>query len=307
MGGGSGDGRDGGAPEAEASLLDALPVLVWRTGPGGKAVAFNRTWLEFTGHSLARELGDGWLQGLHPSEHDATVLGYLSAFQARRPFQLEHRLRRADGEYRWMVSTGRPLWVAGVFQGFVGTSTDITDPRRSEAAALEARSQVMTAESRAQRSRWELLERELGELEQLSAPEQGRRRVGVGPLQQVASVFAELSKRYGELLELSLERRVYKNVTAEPSEGLRSLGERLGALRAGPRDVVDLHTQVLGAKARGAPIAKAQAYVAEGRLLVLELMGYLVAFYRNSAFGLGEDESSLRAPPGRKGEGPGDG
>jgi len=71
--------------------------------------------------------------------------------------------------------------------------------------------------------------------------------------------------------------------------------------------VVDLRTRVLGAKARGAPIAKAQAHVAEGRLLVLELMGYLVAFYRNSAFGLGGDESSLRAPPGRKGEGPGDG
>ncbi|HLL53283.1 MAG TPA: hypothetical protein VK447_07050 [Myxococcaceae bacterium] len=91
----------------------------------------------------------------------------------------------------------------------------------------------MTTESRAQRSRWELLERELGDLEQLSAPEPGR-RVGVGPPRQAASVFAELSKRYGELLELSLERRVYKNVTAEPSQGLRSLGERLGALRAGP-------------------------------------------------------------------------
>ncbi len=309
-------GKPGGDPAAQArtpdpdgpgaSLLDALPVLVARLGPDGKAVAFNRTWLEFTGRPLHSELGDGWLGGLHPSEHDPTALGYLSAFHARKPFHLEHRLRRADGEYRWMACIGRPLEEDGAFAGFVVTAMDITDPRRGEAAALEARAQVMAVEARAHQARQELLERELGALERMTSPEPGGRRVGVGPLQQSADIFAELGRRYGELLDLLLEKRTYKNVTGDPSEGLRSLGERLGALRAGPRDVVELHTQVLGSKARGVPYAKAQAYVAEGRLMVLELMGYLVSFYRNSAFGLAEDETGPRSAPGRRGEGPDD-
>ena len=283
----------------EGGLLDILPALVWRTGPEGRAVAFNRTWLGFTGRTLEQELGDGWLEGLLPSEHDATVLGYLTAFQARRAFQLEHRLRRADGEYRWMVSAGRPILEGGEFHGFIGTLVDITDPRRAEAAALEARAVAVSTEARAQRARKDLLDSELGALEDLRSAE---RRPRVAPLRQhTPEVFKELATRYGELLELALTRQAYKNVEADPSQGLRSLGERLGFLRAGPRDVVDLHTQVLGGKARGAPYAKAQTYVAEGRLMALELMGYLVGFYRNAAFGLAEDEfgGASRTPKGR--------
>jgi len=94
-----------------------------------------------------------------------------------------------------------------------------------------------------------------------------------------ASVFEELAETYGRLLEQALESQVMK-VDRGNAEQLHQLAESLGFCRAGPRDVVELHTQVLATKTRQAPSSKAQALVKEGRFLVLELMGDLVSFYR---------------------------
>jgi DNA-binding NarL/FixJ family response regulator len=103
--------------------------------------------------------------------------------------------------------------------------------------------------------------------------------------QSIPDIFQELVQNYGELLDLALEEQAYK-VEHNLSERLRSLADKLGFLKASPRDVVDIHTTTLRQKNQDVTLAKAQAYVSEGRLMVLELMGYLVSFYRKYYIGL---------------------
>ena len=101
----------------------------------------------------------------------------------------------------------------------------------------------------------------------------------------VPDIFAELVNEYGNLMDLALEERAYR-VEHNIGESLRSLAEKLGFLKASPRDVIDLHTRALKQKNENVTLAKAQAYVAEGRLMVLELMGYLTSYYRKYYIGL---------------------
>lgn len=118
-------------------LADSAPVMIWMTGPKREAIYFNRAWLEFTGRSLEEELGDGWLEGVHPDDH-AAVKACDDDFRRREPFTFRFRLRRADGEYRWMHDTASPRYGPdGEFQGYVGTSVDITELRRAEEALRE--------------------------------------------------------------------------------------------------------------------------------------------------------------------------
>lgn len=118
-------------------LADSAPVMIWMTGPKREAIYFNRAWLEFTGRRLEDELGDGWLEGVHPDDH-AAVKAYDDAFRRREPFTFRFRLRRADGRYRWMHDTASPRYGPdGEFQGYVGTSVDITELRRAEEALRE--------------------------------------------------------------------------------------------------------------------------------------------------------------------------
>jgi len=127
-------------------------------------------------------------------------------------------------------------------------------------------------------------ERELRSLEQLSAPPSTAvtaQTFGLAPLRESApQAFDELVQTYGDLMDLALEQRAYR-VEHNISERLRSLAEQVGFLRAGPRDVVEVHSNALKRKTREVAPAKAQAYVEEGRLTVLELMGHLVSYYRN--------------------------
>ena len=96
--------------------------------------------------------------------------------------------------------------------------------------------------------------------------------------------FQELVRSYGSLLDRALEQRVYK-VQNNVSEGLRSIAEEMGALKAGPRDVVEIHSTALKLKVSGENPKKVEAYAEEGRLIVLELMGHLASHYRNYALG----------------------
>jgi hypothetical protein len=93
-----------------------------------------------------------------------------------------------------------------------------------------------------------------------------------------------LVAQYGHILDQRLEQRAYK-IETNTSDTLREIANQLGFLRAGPRDVVDVHTHAIRQRVRGASVMRMQAYVEEGRLLVLELMGYLVSYYRAYALG----------------------
>lgn len=131
-------------------------------------------------------------------------------------------------------------------------------------------------------------ERELQILDQLSrsAPVPvTAERFGSLPLREsLPDVFDELLSGYAEAIEYALEQRVYK-VDRAVSEVLRGMADRLGALRAGPRDVIELHTFGMRRRLANATAEQADAYAEEGRLLVLELMGHLVSYYRGYSLG----------------------
>jgi PAS domain S-box-containing protein len=123
--------------ESEArfqAMADTAPVLIWMTGTDGLCNYFNKPWLEFTGGTMEQEVGTGWIEGVHPDDVQACFDGFLPAFHARKPFRMEYRLRRADGEYRWLMESGIPRYTgAGEFAGYIGSNIDITDLKRAAA------------------------------------------------------------------------------------------------------------------------------------------------------------------------------
>jgi PAS domain S-box-containing protein len=117
------------------TMADTAPVMVWVSGPDTLCTFFNRPWLEFTGRTMAQELGNGWAEGVHPEDFQRCLDVYHSAFRVRRNFTMEYRLRRADGQYRWVVENGAPRQLPnGSLAGYIGTCLDITDRRRDELA-----------------------------------------------------------------------------------------------------------------------------------------------------------------------------
>lgn len=112
-------------------LMDSAPVMVRMTGGDGLCQYFNRAWLEFRGRTVEQELGNGWAEGLHPDDHDLCMETYLKSFSARQPYRLEYRLRRRDGEYRWVEDTGVPRFEEdGTFAGFIGSTMDVSTRKR---------------------------------------------------------------------------------------------------------------------------------------------------------------------------------
>src|SRR6185369_481258 len=89
---------------------------------------FNRPWLEFTGRALEQEYGQGWTEGVHPDDLDRCLKTYENAFDRRDPFQMDYRLRRHDGEWRWIFDSGIPRFGPdGAFNGYIGSCIDITE------------------------------------------------------------------------------------------------------------------------------------------------------------------------------------
>ncbi len=160
--------------------------------------------------------------------------------------------------------------------------TDITERKRAAQAEAEAQANATRVKEQ---------EREISGLLQLSSTQTGVTAglFGMLPLRESApNVFEEMVRTYGHYIELALEQRAFK-VKHDISDGLRSMAERLGFLRAGPRDVVDIHGSVLQSKSQDVNPLKAKAYAEEGRLMVLELMGYLVSYYRNYSLGMSKN------------------
>jgi PAS domain S-box-containing protein len=128
--------------ESEArfrNMADAAPVMIAVFGPNKLAAFFNKGWLNFTGCTMQQQLGNGWSETVHPDERDSSYETYSSAFDARRIFQMEHRLRRADGEYRWVLCNGVPhLEPGGVFKGYIVTCIDITEQKHAATALRQS-------------------------------------------------------------------------------------------------------------------------------------------------------------------------
>jgi PAS domain S-box-containing protein len=114
-------------------MANTAPVLMWVAGPDRKCTFFNDTWLEFTGRTMDQEVGNGWTDNVHPDDRDRCISTYEASFDARLAFRMEYRLRRRDGEYRWMLDGGAPLIESsGDFGGYVGSCIDITDVKQAQ-------------------------------------------------------------------------------------------------------------------------------------------------------------------------------
>ncbi len=115
------------------TLANSAPVLIWMSGKDRLCVWFNQVWLDFTGHSMDQEIGNGWAEAVHPEDVDHCLDIYVTHFDQRKEFRMEYRLRRHDGEYRWIDDYGVPLIDdQGYFTGYIGSCFDITELKSTE-------------------------------------------------------------------------------------------------------------------------------------------------------------------------------
>ena len=124
-------------------LADTAPVLIWMSGTDKLCNYFNQPWLDFTGRTIEQEMGNGWLEAVHPDDLQHCSDTYVTAFDARQQFQMEYRLRRFDGVYRWFLGTGIPRFtLEGDFLGYIGSCIDITDRFQAEVALRQSESRL---------------------------------------------------------------------------------------------------------------------------------------------------------------------
>lgn len=109
-------------------IVESTPNMIWRAGLDAKCDYFNRTWLKFTGRTIEQEIGNGWTEGVHPDDYNKCLQVYLESFAKREPFEMEYRLKRFDGNYRWINDRGVPIYDdEGIFTGYIGSCMDVTE------------------------------------------------------------------------------------------------------------------------------------------------------------------------------------
>ena len=129
------------------NLADSGQALIWTSGTDQLCNYFNRVWLEFTGRTLEQETGNGWTQGVHPDDMQRCLDIYVGAFERREKFSMEYRLRRCDGQYRWLMDDGCPRYDSkGEFIGYIGHCLDITERKIAEADKAKLEGQLQQAQ-----------------------------------------------------------------------------------------------------------------------------------------------------------------
>jgi two-component system sensor kinase FixL len=137
-------------------VADAAPVLIWMAGVDKLCTFFNKPWLQFTGRSMEQELGNGWAEGVHQDDLERCLQIYTSAFDARQPFVMQYRLRRDDGEYRWISDQGVPRYDAqGTFAGYIGSCVDVTELMTKDEALRQSEERMRLAVAAVNLGIWE--------------------------------------------------------------------------------------------------------------------------------------------------------
>jgi PAS domain S-box-containing protein len=125
------------------TMADHAPVMIWVSGTDKLCTWFNQQWLEFTGRTMEQELGNGWAEGVHRDDFDRCLKTYIESFDARQPFSMEYRLRRHDGDWRWLIDSGTPTYERNhVFTGYIGSCIDVTDRKLVEEALRESEARL---------------------------------------------------------------------------------------------------------------------------------------------------------------------
>jgi len=120
-------------------VANTAPVLIWMSGLDRLRNYFNQAWLDFTGRPLEAELGTGWAQGVHPDDIEKCLETYTQAFDRRRPFRMEYRLRGQDGNFRWILDVGvLRVDPDGSFAGYIGSCLDLTERKQAEQALRQS-------------------------------------------------------------------------------------------------------------------------------------------------------------------------
>jgi len=128
------------SPNEYQTLVEQAPLMIWRSNPAAECDYFNDRWLQFRGRNLKQESGSGWTEGVHPDDLQHCLATYRDAFAKREAFEMEYRLQRYDGAYRWIFDKGTPYFgKTRKFQGYIGSCIDVTDRIEASRALDEAR------------------------------------------------------------------------------------------------------------------------------------------------------------------------
>jgi len=128
-------------------VANTAPVLIWMAGVNKLCTYVNKPWLEFTGRLVEAELGTGWADGIHPEDVSRCLETYNESFDRREPFRMEYRLRRHDGNYRWVLDIGIPRFNPdSSFAGYIGSAIDVTRRKEAEAALSSVSRKLIEAQ-----------------------------------------------------------------------------------------------------------------------------------------------------------------
>jgi PAS domain S-box-containing protein len=126
-------------------LVEQAPIMVWRADISTECDYFNERWLLFRGRTMEQEIGTQWAEGVHPDDLEGCLHTYLESFHKRETFEMQYRLRRADGIYRWIFDRGVPFFGDnGEFRGYIGSCIDVTERVEARKAADEARERELS-------------------------------------------------------------------------------------------------------------------------------------------------------------------
>ena len=130
-------------------MADCAPVMIWMADTRKLRDWFSRPWFDFRNRTSEQEVGEGWTQGIHPSDHDRCIDIYRRSFDAREVFSMDYRLQRRDGQYRWVLDNGSPRYAAnGTFSGYIGSCLDIHDRKELERHASDQARALLNTDRR---------------------------------------------------------------------------------------------------------------------------------------------------------------
>jgi PAS domain S-box-containing protein len=214
-------------------MAEALPVAVWMAETDGQCSYVNQQWLQLTGRTFEQEAGAGWLESVHPDDRAETDAAFGLALNARQPFLTEYRLRRHDGEYRWLLDSGMPRYGSdGVFHGYVGGCIDITDRKNAEQALRDVNRRLI----RAQEEERKRIARDLHDhiSQQLALLAIDLQQISAAPPKSVDALREALQAAWGRTAEIATDVHAMSH-RLHPSK-MEALG-LVATMRAHCRDV----------------------------------------------------------------------